>query len=84
MCLFKSDYLAASFSKTNFLIMGFSGVVHTALFPVSQLDVGALVKAFSVGVLIVLVLKFIKSLTTRSPYDHIPGPEPSSMFGEFT
>jgi len=40
-----------------------------------------LVKVASIGLLVVLILKFIKSLTTRSPYENIPGPKPSSMLG---
>ncbi|KAF8958854.1 cytochrome P450 [Flammula alnicola] len=59
--------------------MGFSQVMQqSSLFTNGALDLGLVVKAASVGVLVVLILKFIKSLTTRSPYEHIPGPQPSS------
>jgi len=40
-----------------------------------------LVKAASIGLFVVLIFKIIKSLTTRSPYEHIAGPKPSSMLG---
>lgn len=45
------------------------------------LSFGFAVKATTAAVLVVWLLKFIKSLTERSPYDHIPGPKPSTMFG---
>ncbi|KDR84606.1 hypothetical protein GALMADRAFT_237500 [Galerina marginata CBS 339.88] len=61
--------------------MGFSEILHTTFSSATELDLGILVKAASVGLLVVLVLKFVKSLTTRSPYDHLPGPQPSSVFG---
>jgi len=46
------------------------------------LSFGVVVKATIAAVLVVGFLKFIKSLTARSPYDHIPGPKPSTMFGK--
>jgi hypothetical protein len=45
------------------------------------LSFGLLVKATTAAMLIVGFLKFIKSLTKRSPYDYIPGPKPSTMIG---
>lgn len=63
--------------------MGYSHVIDAILPQLGQMDIGAIAKAFLVGVLVVLVMKIIKSLTERSPYEYIPGPEPSSAFGEF-
>ena len=37
-----------------------------------------LVKAASIGLVVALLIKIIKSLTTPSPYQHIPGPKPSN------
>jgi len=45
------------------------------------LSFGFMAKATIAAMLVVGFLKFIKSLTARSPYDHIPGPKPSTMFG---
>ena len=45
------------------------------------LSSGCVIKVTTTAMLVVGFLKFIKSLTERSPYDHIPGPKPSTMFG---
>ena len=37
-----------------------------------------LVKAASIGLVVALLIKIIKSLTTSSPYQHISGPKPSN------
>ncbi|PPQ73814.1 hypothetical protein CVT26_012155 [Gymnopilus dilepis] len=65
----------------DFSNMGYSHVIDAILPQLGRMDIGAIVKAFLVGVLVVLVMKLIKSLTERSPYEYIPGPEPSSAFG---
>jgi len=39
------------------------------------------VNVAAIGLFVMMVLKIIKSLTARSPYEHIPGPKPSSMLG---
>ena len=37
-----------------------------------------LVKVASIGLVVALLVKIIKTLTTPSPYQHIPGPKPSN------
>jgi len=59
----------------KFSTMLFSQLMQTLNDPLG------LVKVASIGLFVVLILKIIKSLTTRSPYEHIPGPKPSSMLG---
>jgi len=62
--------------------MAFSRIVDVSKpFGYEPLNFGFVVKATATAMLVVGFLKFIKSLTERSPYDHIPGPKPSTILG---
>ncbi|PPR01291.1 hypothetical protein CVT24_006366 [Panaeolus cyanescens] len=61
------------------LIMGLSQMFHLSL-PLAHdsVTLGPLAKAALIGTIIVLITEVFKALTTRSPYEHIAGPKPSS------
>ena len=62
--------------------MDFSRIMDVSKpFLYEPLNFGFVVKATTTAMLVVGFLKFIKSLTERSPYDHIPGPKPSTKLG---
>ncbi|PPR01290.1 hypothetical protein CVT24_006365 [Panaeolus cyanescens] len=57
--------------------MTISQLLHSNL-PFADGSLGPLAKAAFIGLSIVLVTEVFKALTKRSPYENIPGPEPSS------
>jgi len=62
--------------------MAFSRIMDVSkTFLYEPLSFGFVVKATTTAMLVMGFLKFIKSLTERSPYEHIPGPKPSTMLG---